>query len=214
MHIDIVHDTACPWCRVGKANLKQALETWTGEPVTIQYWAYQLNPGLPPEGAEFASVMQSKYRGVSLAQMFEGPRRAGQAAGLTFNFEAITRAPNTVLSHRLIVTAPDDRREAVIDAIYDAYFEHGRDISQLTVLLDCAQQAGLDRDATQAALQGDAGLAQVMEEVRAVTEAGLSGVPFFIFDHKLSVSGAHPPDTFRRALDKALELREAGGSSA
>lgn len=209
MHIDIIHDTACPWCRIGKANLHKALESWTGEPVTLKYWAFQLNPNLPPEGSTFAEVMATKYRGVRLEQMFDGPRRAGQAAGLVFNFEAITRAPNTVLSHRLIAIAPEDQREAVMDQIYDAYFQHGRDIAQLDVLLDCAEAAGLDRAWAAGELAAGAGLEQVLDEMQTVTQAGLSGVPFFIIDGKLSLSGAQPPQVFQQAMAKALELRES-----
>jgi len=206
MHIDVIHDTACPWCRIGKANLHTALADWSGEPVTIQYWAYLLNPDLPPEGKLFAEVMATKYRGVSLSQMTDGPTRAGEAIGMVFNFDLLTRAPNTLLSHRLIAIAMADKREAVINAIYDAYFQFGKDISRLDVLLDCAEQAGIDRAWAQVALEGDAGLAQVAEELQTVMNAGLSGVPFFIFYGKLSLSGAQPVDMFKRALAKAAEM--------
>lgn len=206
MHIDVIHDTACPWCRIGKANLRMALSDWTGEPVTIQYWAYLLNPNLPPEGAPFAEVMQAKYRGVDLSQMTQGPTRAGATIGMVFNFELLTRAPNTILSHRLISIAPDNKREAVIDAIYDAYFQFGKDISRLDVLLDCAEGVGIDRIWTQAALEGDAGLARVAEEIQTVMKAGLSGVPFFIFDGKLTLSGAQPVEVFKRALAQAMSI--------
>lgn len=206
MHIDVIHDTACPWCRIGKANLHTALEDWAGEPVTIQYWAYLLNPNLPPEGKPFAEVMATKYRGVSLAQMTDGPTRAGAAIGMVFNFDILTRAPNTLLSHRLITIAPDEQREAVITAIYDAYFQFGKDISSLDVLLDCAESVGMNRAETQAALEGDGGLARVVEEVQTVMNAGLSGVPFFIFDGKLTLSGAQPVAVFKRALEQAAAL--------
>lgn len=204
MQIDVIHDTACPWCRIGKANLRAALSDWTGEPVTVNYWAYQLNPNLPPEGASFVEVMSAKYRGVNLAQLTEGPTRAGAAIGMVFDFSRLTRAPNTLLSHRLISIAPDAQREAVIDAIYDAYFQHGQDISRLEVLLDCAEQAGLNRAETQVALEGDGGLARVMEELQTVMKAGLSGVPFFIFDGKLALSGAQPVAVFKQALAQAV----------
>jgi len=206
MHIDVIHDTACPWCRIGKANLHTALADWAGEPVTIQYWAYLLNPNLPPEGASFAEVMTSKYPNVDLSQMEAGPTRAGEAIGMVFNFDLLTRAPNTILSHRLIAIALPDKREAIINAIYDAYFQFGKDISRLDVLLDCAEQVGLDRAWAQVALEGDAGLAQVAEEVQTVMNAGLSGVPFFIFDGKLSLSGAQPVEVFKRALARAAEM--------
>jgi predicted DsbA family dithiol-disulfide isomerase len=203
VHIDVIHDTACPWCRVGKANLKAALAEWTGEPVTVKYWAYLLNPNLPPEGSSFAEIMSSKYKGVSLAQMFDGPRRAGQAAGLIFNFEAITRAPNTILSHRMIAIAPPDKQEPLMDAIYAAYFEHGQDISDRDVLLDLAAQVGIDREAIAAQIDAGAGLEQVVEEVQAAYNAQLSGVPFFIFDSKLALSGAQPAHVFTEVLERA-----------
>ncbi len=206
MHIDVIHDTACPWCRIGKANLHTALADWSGEPVTIQYWAYLLSPNLPPEGADFAEVMQTKYRNVDLSQMTEGPTRAGASIGMVFDFDLLTRAPNTLLSHRLIAIAPDTKREAVINAIYDAYFQFGKDISRLDVLLDCAESVGIERPWAQVALEGDAGLAQVAEELQAVMNAGLTGVPFFIFDGKLSLSGAQPVDVFKRALAQAATM--------
>ena len=205
MHIDIVQDTACPWCRIGKHNLLTALADWQGEPVTITYRPYFLNPNLPPEGGDFREVMQSKYRNVDMQQMFDGPTRAGAQVGLTFDFSKVTRAPNTLLSHRLIALAPDDKREAVIDAIYAAYFQHGQDISQLEVLLDVAEAQGLDRAEVKALLESDAAQAEVVEQAAQMMESGVSGVPFFIFNGKYALSGAHPPATFRQVLAKVAQ---------
>lgn len=202
MHIDIVQDTACPWCRIGKHNLLTALADWQGEPVTITYRPYFLNPNLPPEGGDFREVMRSKYRNIDLQQMFEGPTRAGAQVGLTFDFSKVTRAPNTLLSHRLIALAPDEKREAVIDAIYAAYFQHGQDISQLDALLDVAEAQGLDRAEYKALLESDAARAEVVEQAAQMMESGVSGVPFFIFNGKWALSGAHPPATFRQILAK------------
>jgi predicted DsbA family dithiol-disulfide isomerase len=205
MHIDIVHDTACPWCRIGKHNLHTALADWQGEPVTIRYWTYFLNPNLPPEGGDFHEVMRSKYRNVDMQQMFDGPTRAGAAVGLKFDFSKVTRAPNTLLSHRLIALVPDEKREAVIDAIYAAYFEHGQNISLLDVLLDIAEAQGLDRAEYKALLESDAAQKEVVEQAAQMMESGVSGVPFFIFNGKWAISGAHPPATFRQVLAKVAQ---------
>src|SRR5690606_22821999 len=129
MHIDIVQDTACPWCRIGKQNLLTALADWQGEPVTVTYRPYFLNPNLPPEGGDFREIMLSKYRNIDLQQMFEGPTRAGAQVGLTFDFSKVTRAPNTLLSHRLSARAPVGQREAVSDALYAAYVPFRQDTS-------------------------------------------------------------------------------------
>jgi predicted DsbA family dithiol-disulfide isomerase len=145
--------------------------------------------------------MQAKVGGgVPLEQLFAGSRQAGERVGLRFDFEAITRAPNTLLSHRLIALAPASARDAVIDAVYAAYFEQGRDIGDLEVLVDVAGAAGLDGDAVQALLQSDAAQDQVQADAAWAQQAGISGVPFFIVDGKYAWSGAQPPEAILQML--------------
>lgn len=206
MHIDVFHDTVCPWCRIGKRHLRLALEGWAGEPVTIRYRSFFLNPDMPPEGSEFAPYMIAKGGGrMKLEDFFDGPRRAGAAAGLTFNFERIERAPNSLLSHRLIAVAPEGDRDAVLDAIYAAYFEFGRDIGDMSVLLDVAQSVGLDVTAVRGQLAGAAGLDDVLRDVAFAREVGISGVPFFIFNDKYAFSGAQPPATIARVMRQVAD---------
>jgi predicted DsbA family dithiol-disulfide isomerase len=201
IEIDVFHDMACPWCRIGKQHLKLALEQWEGEPVEVSYRAFFLNPNIPPEGHDFRSYMRAKGGGqVPLEQFFEAPRRMGTAVGLIFNFEQIERAPNTLLSHRLIALTPGAHREAVIDAIYGAYFEHGRDIGDREVLAAIAAEAGLDAEEMRRALQGNAAQQQVEEEARWAQRQGITGVPFFVFNSRLALSGAQPPEALLRAL--------------
>ena len=119
MHIDLFSDTVCPWCRIGKRHLELALQDWPGEPPTIRYRSFFLDPTIPPEGHDFREHMTAKGGGrVPLEQFFAAPRERGAAVGLTFNFEAITRAPNTLLSHRLVALAPEEKRGELLDALY------------------------------------------------------------------------------------------------
>lgn len=156
MQIDLFHDTVCPWCRIGKQHLKMALDRWEGEPVMVRYRSFFLNPDIPPEGYDFRSYLLAKGNGrISLDQWFDAPRRMGAAAGLTFNFEQIERAPNTLLSHRLIALASEESKEALVDAIYQAYFEQGRDIGRLEELVDIANEGGFDGGYFQTLLPGD-----------------------------------------------------------
>lgn len=193
MHIDIVHDTACPWCRIGKHNLHTALAAWQGEPVTIRYWPFFLNPDAAPEGEDFRELMQKKYGSrFTLQEMFDRPTEAGAAVGLTFDFSKVTVAPNTVLSHRLITLAPDDLREPLIDAIYAAYFQYGKNISLLDVLLDVAESVGMNRAETQALLESDAAKSEVAEQVAQMYESGVSGVPFFILKNGIPYTEVFP----------------------
>jgi predicted DsbA family dithiol-disulfide isomerase len=201
MQIDLFHDTACPWCRIGKRHLQLALAQWKGEPVSVRYRTFFLNERIPAAGEDFTPYMNAKVGGrVPLEQMFDGPRRAGERVGLRFDFEAISRAPNTLLSHRLIALTPSSQKEAVIDAVYAAYFEQGRDIGDLGVLVDIAGEAGLDRDALSKSLLTDAAQEQVLADARWAQQAGISGVPFFIVNHQYAWSGAQPPEAILQML--------------
>ena len=209
MQIDVFSDTVCPWCRIGKRHLELALAEWAAEaaePVSLRYRSFFLDPTIPPEGADFRGHMTAKGGGrVPLEQFFAAPRQRGAAVDLTFNFEAIDKAPNTLLSHRLVYCAPEEQRGALLDALYAAYFEFGRDIGDIGVLVDVAATVGLDAAATQAQLAGDAGTADVMADVAFARQVGISGVPFFIFNDKYAFSGAQPPAAIRRVMEQVAQ---------
>lgn len=201
MQIDLFSDTVCPWCRIGKRHLELALESWDGEPVTVRYRSFFLDPTIPPEGRAFKAHMLAKGGGrIGLEGFFATPRQRGAAVGLTFNFEAIEKAPNTMLSHQLAYLAPEKRRGTVFDAIYAAYFEFGRDIGELDVLIDIAREVGLDGAAVRAGLLSGAAETQVLADIDFARQAGISGVPFFIFNDKYAFSGAQPPEMIGRVL--------------
>ena len=208
MYVDVFHDTVCPWCRIGKRRLSDALARWDGPPVAVRYHPFFLDDTVPPEGVDFRAYMARNKGGeANLAPLFEGARRAGAAAGLTFHFDKIRYATNTLLSHRLIALAPDDRKEAVVDGIYRAYFEEGRDIGDLDTLVAIASEAGLDAAATAELLRGDAARDEVLAEAAWAREAGIGGVPPFIVDGALALSGAQPSEALLAALRRAAALR-------
>lgn len=205
LHIDLFHDTVCPWCRIGKRHLQLALADWDGPQPVVRYRTFFLNPDVPAGGYPFADYMRTKMGGrMTLEALFDGPRRAGAAVDLTFNFEQITRAPNTLDSHRLIALAPVAQRPALIDALYKAYFEDGRDIGERAELLALAAETGLDADAIATALAGEAATAEVLAEAEWARTHSISGVPFFVINGRYGVSGAQPPDVLRRFLDQIV----------
>jgi predicted DsbA family dithiol-disulfide isomerase len=201
MRIDVFHDTACPWCRIGKAHLKQALAQWGGERVEVYYHPFFLNPDIPSEGYDFQGYMFAKGGGrMPLEGWFDAPRRMGAAAGIVFNFEKITRAPNTLRSHRLIALTPPDKQEAMIDAIYTAYFEQGQDIGDLETLVKIGGAQGFDEDDLCRRLQSREAEAEVIAAARQAQQLGINGVPFFVFNNLYAFSGAQPPEVFLRAI--------------
>lgn len=213
MKVDVFHDTVCPWCRIGKRHLELALAEWEGGPVEVNYRTFFLNDDIPAEGYDFRPYMQAKGGGhIPLEQFFEAPRQMGAKVGLTFDFEAIERAPNSKLSHQLIYLTPEEARKAMVDAVYEAYFEEGRDIGDLAVLLEIAAAQGLDVAATRQALERGAAKAIVEADNRWAKQQGISGVPFFIFEDRYAFSGAQPPHMIKRVLDQVAA--ETAGEGA
>ena len=215
MHIDVYQDTVCPWCRIGKRHLELALEGWEGPPITVSYHPFFLNPSIPAEGYPFRPYMAAKGGGrISPEQFFDGPRRAGEAVDLTFNFEAIEKAPNTMLSHQLIAFTPDAEREVMIEAIYRAYFEEGRDIGDLETLVAIAAAQGMDEQDVRQQLAAGAGREDVVDAVARAQRLGISGVPFFVVDGRYAFSGAQPPHLIRELLERVLAETGAEVESA
>lgn len=105
--------------------MQRSLQEWKGKPITVEYKPFFLDPSIPPGGMDFREQMSRKGGGrIPIEYFFEAPRQMGERAGLVFNFEKITRAPNTMLSHALIALTPDEKRDSMIEDIYAAYFEH------------------------------------------------------------------------------------------
>jgi predicted DsbA family dithiol-disulfide isomerase len=206
MIVDVYADTVCPWCRIGKRNLELALEQWAGDTVTIRHQPFFLDASIPPEGADFREHMKAKLGGrTPLEQLFARPTQAGAAVGLKFNFEAITRSPNTLLSHRLIALTPDEKKEPMLDAIYQAYFEEGRDIGNLEVLVALAAEQSLDTETIRAALLSEAAREEVIAAAQNAHEMGITGVPFFVINERYALRGAQPSNVILGALKQVAE---------
>ncbi|MDX2140532.1 MAG: DsbA family oxidoreductase [Chloroflexota bacterium] len=203
MQIDVYHDIACPWCRIGKRNLAAALAEWNGEPVQVRYRTFFLNPDIPAEGYDFRAYMRAKGGGnPDLEMWFDAPRQAGKRVGLTFNFDTITHAPNTLLAHRLIALTPDAQRTAMIDALYDAYFEHGQNVGDIEVLLRIAAGQGLDAESLRQQLASGAAEEAVLAEADFGVRLGVSGVPLFVFNEQYALSGAQPAHVLKKVMDQ------------
>lgn len=203
--VTIIADFACPWCRIGNANLDAALAQWTGAPVEVTYLPFFLDPTLPAEGKHFREHMSAKFQGVPLDGMFDRVSQMGAQAGLEFRWDLVGKSPNTTLAHQLIYIAPDQSKGPLATALYDAYFQQGKDITDLETLVGIAGQHGLDRDSVRQRLAAGEGAAEVHSIARQVSQQGVTGVPFFIFDGKLALNGAQPAGVILEAMRQASE---------
>lgn len=214
VEIVVVQDLSCPWCRIGKAFLKQALDQWHGEPWDVRWMPFQLNPAMPVNGRDFRRYMATLKGGEAVDGLLESVTQAGAHAGLTFRFDLVQRAPNTLMAHRLIALTPEDRKDGLVDLLHTAYFELGEDIGNLDVLTDIAVAVGHDRLAISAGLAGDEGLAEVEYDLSKVRESQITGVPLFVINSAAALSGAVPPqtllDTFQRVSQIVMMGNPAG----
>lgn len=207
MQIDIVSDTICPWCFIGKRRLERALEQRPDLPFDVQWRPYRLDPTLPKRGVDRKTYLRAKFGdGPEVDQRGDAIRTLGKKENIAFDFGSIARTPNTTDSHRLIRWAGTAGVQGtVVEALFSAYFEEGRDIGDSMVLEWLAARAGMDSDLVRELLAGDADIELIDREDALARRMGIQGVPTFIFGNKYLLSGAQEPETILRVIEKTME---------
>jgi predicted DsbA family dithiol-disulfide isomerase len=209
LFVDVVSDVVCPWCYIGKRKLETALARLrAAEPglaPTVRWHPFELNPDLPVEGIPRAAYLEKKFGGrARAAEIYARVRAVGSEVGIAFDFDRIARQPNTRDAHRLIAWAQQcGDAGALVEHLFRAYFIEGRWIGERNELAALAADSGLPGDEARAVLASDSYRAEVEAEYREAQEAGITGVPFFIFNSRTAVSGAHDPDVLLEAIAAA-----------
>ena len=210
--IDVISDVVCPWCYIGKRRLEAALAQLAArEPAVrpfVSWHPFQLNPDLPREGIDRRAYVEGKFGGPERArEVYERIREAGAEVGIAFAIDAIARQPNTRDAHRLVSWAQaQGDADALVERLFRAYFLEGRFVGDQGVLATIAGEAGLDAAAARAYLATGQGEDAIVAMDRRVRELGVGGVPFFIFEGRVAVSGAQEPQAL---LDAIAEARES-----
>jgi len=206
--IDVVSDVVCPWCYVGKRRLERALALLAVQhpdvdPV-VQWHTFQLNPEMAPEGMARADYVSHKF-GDEAGAIYDRVAAVGKEVGIPFAFDNISRQPNTVVAHSLIaVSEPGLQQDAMVEAFFKAYFIDGLDLTEASVLMDIAESAGMDRAEAETHLQNSALHSQTIDSDKAAREMGITGVPFFIFNRQVGLSGAHEAETLLQGMVEAM----------
>ncbi len=215
MQIDIVSDTVCPWCFIGKRRLARALALRPDVPVQVFWRPYRLDPTIPREGVDRRAYLKAKFGdGPRSTAMGDAIRSEGAGEGLDFAFDRIAKTPNSLDSHRLIRWSINTGvQDDVVERLFRAYFLEGRDIGAPQVLTAIAGEAGMDAARVAELLAKDSDLAAVEREAGMANQMGISGVPTFIFDNKLMISGAREPEVLVKIIDKAVAAEQAQSSS-
>jgi predicted DsbA family dithiol-disulfide isomerase len=207
--IDVVSDVVCPWCYIGKRKLEQTLtELRSREPeieVAVRWHPFQLNPDLPAAGMPRAAYLEAKFGGQArAAEVYARVRAVGEQVGIAFDFDRIAQQPNTLDAHRLIAWAQQrGDADALVEALFRRYFIEGRFIGDRDELAAAAAACDFPEAEARALLASDALRTEVEGESREAQDAGITGVPFFIFNGRTAVSGAHDPATLLEAIAAA-----------
>ena len=213
--IDVVSDVVCPWCYIGKRKLEAALASAGSSdlPTTVVRWhPFQLNPDMPASGVPRKQYLEDKFGGPQrAAEIYERVRAAGQAVGLQLNIDGITRQPNTLAAHALIAFAQQGDADGndIKERLLKAYFVENRFIGDALVLAEIAEEAGLSGSAARAFVTDPEQLAQVAQADAHVRSLGINGVPFFIFNQAVTLSGAQDPAILVAAMQQACKAKFA-----
>jgi predicted DsbA family dithiol-disulfide isomerase len=213
MRIDIYSDTVCPWCFLGKRRFDLALAARPQyEPVVI-WRPFELNPDLPPEGLDRETYMAARMPDQArLAQAHAELERLGEASGIGFRFDLISRIPNSRRSHLLIAHAARSGKQGPVkDRIMRAYFEEGCDIADPEELVRLGCEAGLPEAQARNALILRSGQDGVVAAERHASVLGITGVPTYVFDSQYTISGAQDVGVFARILDQVADFAAARG---
>ena len=215
MPIEVVSDVVCPWCFIGKRRLEKALALRPDIAVEVRWRPYFLNPWVPREGIDRKAYLEKKFGSVErYAAIARRVAAAAAGEGLTYRLDQIARQPNTLDCHRLILWARNTTDPSRMkQRLMELYFAEGADLSDPEVLVGAAVDCGMDADLVRKLLASDADAARVDEEANSAKEAGIDGVPCFIFGNVLAVSGAQDPAYLADAMVRAAQefARRDGG---
>jgi len=205
VRIDVIFDTVCPWCYVGKRRLEAALRSRPHVRADIRWRPFLLNPDMPHDGMERGSYLVRKFGSETRVRRIYGViADAGQSVDIDFAFDRIRFTPNSINSHRLVqFAARAGLGEAAVEALFFSYFINGRNIGEADTLLRVGRDLGLDDKVLSAYLAGYEDVALVYEENASAHRMGVNSVPSFVFNGSMVISGAHEAQVLARLIDAA-----------
>jgi predicted DsbA family dithiol-disulfide isomerase len=210
VQIEVVSDIVCPWCYVGKRKLEAALAARPHYGSVITWLPFELNPDMPQAGMPRDQYMRERFGDVNrFAAAQEQLVAIGQSLGIDFRFDGDRHMPNTRRAHMLLRAAgraSTDVQTRLKERLLSAYFTRGENLSDASVLLSAAGDAGLAPDVAAAALDDTELKNEIVATEQELAKLGVSGVPTFIFNRRFAFSGAQDESVFLSALDEAARV--------
>ncbi len=204
MLIEIWSDIACPFCYLGLTKLQRAIQNKGLEnEVQIELRTFLLNPGLKTDLTKSISHYLHEHKQIPLEQIEAMNQRIlsqGKELGLDFQMQQI-KVANTIKAHLLLHEAHEQGLQwACKMRLLKAYFTEGKNIDDIQVLQELAQEVGLKTEHLDLAILGGKHSRAFTQDLQEAQELGLRGVPYFIFDRKVAIHGAREVEAFEQAL--------------
>lgn len=209
IEIEIWSDVMCPFCYIGKRKFETALERFEHKDKVHVIWkSYLLDPGLVSDSTKSIHQHLAASKGWTpdyAKEMGKHVSAMAKEEGLQYNLDQV-KVANTFDAHRLIQMAKQKNRgDEMEEFLFRAYFTEGKNLADPEVLKAIASLIGIENEEVETMLRGKGYAKEVLEDLKAAEDIGVSGVPFFVFNRKFAVSGAQPSETFLKALKKAWE---------
>ncbi|TPM11556.1 DsbA family protein [Mesorhizobium sp. B2-3-11] len=212
--VDVVSDVVCPWCFIGQKRLDKAIAAAGDVEVHIRWRPFQLDPTIPPQGKDRRDYMLAKFGSEErIREIHARIEPLGEAEGISFAFDAIKVAPNTLDAHRLIRwagAAGEDVQNRLVRRLFQLNFEEGVNVGDHMVLVEAAREAGMDASVVETLLPSDADVEAVRTEIATASRMGITGVPSFLLEGKYAVMGAQDADTLADAIRQVAAAKARG----
>ena len=204
VHIEVVSDVVCPWCYIGKHRLEAAIASSPGITIDINWRPYFLNDWIPREGIDRQTYLETKFGSAErYGVIAERVAAAAAMEGLRYAPDKISRQPNTLDCHRLILWSRSTTDPARMkQRLMELYFAEGADLTDPRVLIEAAGECGMDPDLVRRLLASDADVERIETEANSAKEAGIDGVPCFVFGGGVIVTGAQSPEYLANAIGR------------
>ncbi|ELR11391.1 DSBAlike thioredoxin domain containing protein [Acanthamoeba castellanii str. Neff] len=209
--IKVISDVICPWCFIGKRRLEQAIARHSDQyEFEVKWLPFILQPALPREGVDLRTHHR-KQMGARADAMLDDLKSVGKEVGI--NFVGDGTINNTVDAHRLLAYADRlGKQAAVIEGLFVAHFEQGKNIGSLDVLAAIAKDAGLDEEQVRTYLKTEEDLEWVITIDLFWKEQQTEGLPFFVFNDKISFAGGQAPEVFGQVFNALKQQAHAESS--
>jgi predicted DsbA family dithiol-disulfide isomerase len=211
--VDVVSDVVCPWCFIGQKRLDKAIAA-SGVEVHVHWRPFQLDPTIPAEGKDRRDYMLEKFGSEErIREIHARIEPLGAAEGISFSFDAIKVAPNTLDAHRVIRwagAAGEDVQNRLVRKLFQLNFEEGKNLGDPSVLTEAAREAGMDAAIVETLLPTDADVEAVRGEIATASRMGVTGVPCFLLEGKYAVMGAQDADTLADAIRQVATAKANG----